>query len=136
MSTKKSKTAKPQATKQAPAKKVEKSAAPKQREGKMSALEAAAKVLAESAEPMTSKPLIDAMAAKGYWTSPGGQTQHATLFAALIREIKVKGAESRFAKVDRGQFTLNDRMTPVAKPAKKAKKTTAEANALAESPSK
>ena len=90
-------------------------------------------MLSESAEPMNAKSLIDAMAAKGYWTSPGGQTPHATLFAALIREIKVKGAESRFAKVDRGQFALNDGKTPVAaKAAKKAKKAKAEANAAEE----
>ncbi len=74
---------------------------------KLSALDAAAKVLAESAEPMTSKALIDAMAAKGYWTSPGGQTPHATLYAAMIREINVKVDTARFAKVERGQFALN-----------------------------
>ena len=36
---------------------------------KMSALDAAAKVLGESTEPMATKEM-----AKGYWTSPGGQT--------------------------------------------------------------
>lgn len=128
MSTKKTKATKSEAkaTKKAPAKKAEKAAAPKQRDGKMSALDAAAKVLAETGEPMTSKALIEAMATKGYWTSPGGATPHATLFAAMMREINVKGAESRFAKVDRGQFALNDGKTPAAKPATKAagKKTT------------
>ena len=29
---------------------------------------------------MRSKDLIDAMAAKGLWTSPGGATPHATLY--------------------------------------------------------
>jgi hypothetical protein len=42
--------------------------------GKMSALDAAAKVLAETGEPMSTKQLIEAMAAKNYWTSPGGAT--------------------------------------------------------------
>ena len=74
--------------------------------GKLSALDAAAKVLTESGEPMNAKSLIETMAAKKYWTSPGGQTPHATLYAAIIREINVKGIESRFAKVDRGQFAL------------------------------
>ena len=74
---------------------------------KLSALDAAAKVLGESTEPMGTKEMIDAMSAKGYWTSPGGQTPHATLYAAILREINVKGAESRFAKTERGRFGLN-----------------------------
>ena len=132
MTTKKTKAAKSEtkATKKEPAKK----AAAKKTDGKLSALDAAAKVLAESGEPMNAKSLIDAMASKGYWTSPGGQTSHATLFAALIREIKVKGAESRFAKVDRGQFALNDGKAPVAKPARKAKKGKAEVKTAEETP--
>ena len=73
---------------------------------RMSALDAAAKVLGESAEPMATKEMIDAMSAKGYWTSPGGQTPHATLYAAILREINVKGTESRFAKTDKGRFAL------------------------------
>ena len=64
------------------------------------------KVLAEVTEPMTAKAMVEMMASKGYWTSRGGQTPHATLYAAIIREISVKGPESRFAKVDRGQFAL------------------------------
>ena len=75
-------------------------------EKKLSALNAAAKVLAEAKEPMTSKALIEAMSAKGYWSSPGGKTPHATLYAAMLREINTKGTESRFAKADRGLFTL------------------------------
>ena len=75
--------------------------------GKMSALDAAAKVLGESTEPLTSKAMIDAMAAKGYWQSPGGKTPHATLYAAILREITTKGEESRFIKTERGHFGLN-----------------------------
>ena len=41
---------------------------------KLSALDAAAKVLAETGQPMSCKELIEAMAAKGYWSSPGGKT--------------------------------------------------------------
>ena len=104
-----------------------------QAEGKLSALDAAAKALAEAGEPMASKGLIEAMAAKGYWTSPGGQTPQATLYAAMSREIAVKGAEARFAKVDRGLFALHDGKTQAAKPAKKptakGKKAPTEANA-------
>ncbi len=73
---------------------------------KMSALDAAAKVLGESKEPMATKAMIEAMSAKGYWTSPGGQTPHATLYAAILREINVKGSESRFTRTDKGRFAL------------------------------
>jgi hypothetical protein len=72
----------------------------------MSALDAAAQVLANAKEPMNTKAMIEAMAAKGLWTSPGGKTPHATLYAAILREINNKGAEARFQKVDCGQFTL------------------------------
>ena len=73
---------------------------------KLSALDAAAKVLGEATEPMASKEMIEAMATKGYWTSPGGKTPHATLYAAIIREINTKGADARFVKTDRGRFAL------------------------------
>jgi hypothetical protein len=80
-----------------------KPAKPKER---LSALDAAAKVLGEAKQPMTSKELIQAMADKGYWTSPGGKTPHATLFSALMREIGTKGKDARFKKTDRGKFSL------------------------------
>jgi hypothetical protein len=82
-----------------------KKAAAKKREGKMSALDAAAQVLADSKEPLNAKAMIEQMSAKGLWTSPGGKTPHATLYAAILREINDKGKEARFEKVDRGQFT-------------------------------
>ncbi len=47
------------------------------------------------------------MATNGYWTSPGGATPHATLYSSIIREISVKGAESRFTKTERGKFAIN-----------------------------
>ena len=73
---------------------------------KLSALDAAAKVLAKTGTPMSCKELIGAMAAKGYWTSPGGATPHATLNAAILREIAVKGEQSRFIKPAPGRFAL------------------------------
>ncbi len=51
--------------------------------------------------------MIETMATKKLWTSPGGKTPHATLYSALLREINTKGKESRFKKVDRGQFAAN-----------------------------
>ena len=99
-------TAKKTPTKKAATKK---SATPKAKSGdKLSALDAAAKVLAEAGEPLSTKQMVEAMTAKGYWTSPGGATPHATLYSALSREIKNKGDEARFKKTDRGQFTTNN----------------------------
>lgn len=69
-----------------------------------SAIEAAARVLAESDQPMNAKELIEAAAEKGYWKSPGGKTPHATLYSAIIREIAAKGQDARFRKAERGRF--------------------------------
>jgi hypothetical protein len=77
------------------------------KEKKLSALDAAAKVLAETGTAMTCQELIAAMAAKGYWTSPGGRTPQATLYSAMLREITTKGANSRFQKSERGKFSWN-----------------------------
>lgn len=74
---------------------------------KLSALDAAARVLAEAGEPLNTKQMVEAMAAKGYWTSPGGKTPHATLYSAILREITTKGTESRFKKTERGHFAAN-----------------------------
>ena len=70
----------------------------------ISALDAAATVLRKSGKPMHCKALIDAMAEQGLWQSPGSKTPHATLYAAILRELKAKGDAARFKKVGRGQF--------------------------------
>jgi hypothetical protein len=70
----------------------------------MSALDAGAKVLADTGEAMNTKAMIEAMAAKGLWTSPGGATPWATLYLAIAREINEKGADARFVKTERGKF--------------------------------
>jgi hypothetical protein len=102
----KTKTAKARNTrKAAPAKKAKPAGNGKPK--KLSALDAAAQVLAASKEPLNAKQLIEAMAAKGLWTSPGGATPWATLYSAIIREVATKGKESRFKKVDRGHFAAN-----------------------------
>jgi hypothetical protein len=71
---------------------------------KLSALDAAALVLRESGQPMSCPELIAQMAAKGYWTSPHGKTPASTLYAAMAREAKLKGKESRFQKTGPGRF--------------------------------
>jgi hypothetical protein len=74
------------------------------KEKKLSALDAAARLLAEAGEAMNCQEMIKAMAEKSYWASPGGLTPHATLYSAILRELKAKGAEARFKKAERGKF--------------------------------
>lgn len=85
------------------AKPAEKDAKPK----RVSALDAAARVLRKAGKSMSSKALIAAMAEQDLWKSPAGKTPHATLYAAMLREISAKGDAARFKKVDRGQFAFN-----------------------------
>lgn len=68
-----------------------------------SALDLAAKAVAESKEPMSAKSLAERAMAEGWKTS--GRTPEATIYSAIIREIKAKGPASRFAKASRGLFT-------------------------------
>ena len=75
---------------------------------KLSALDAAALVLRQSGQPMSCPELIEQMAARGYWTSPKGKTPASTLYAAMAREVKVKGAASRFVKTGPGSFAARD----------------------------
>ena len=75
-------------------------------EKKLSALEAAARVLAETKQALSCSELIAAMASQGYWTSPGGKTPEATLSSAIQREMVVKKDRSRFKKTAPGRYTL------------------------------
>jgi hypothetical protein len=86
--------------KKTPSKSAKAEAKPK----KLSALDAAAKILTETGQPMSCKELIEAMATKGYWSSPGGKTPASTLYSGMVKEITTKGKESRFKKTDRGRF--------------------------------
>ena len=94
---------KPASKKTTPAKKT-KAKPDAKANGKMSALDAAAKVLVDNKAPMNTKEMIEAMAAKGLWSSPGGKTPHATLYSAILRELATKGREARFKKTERGKF--------------------------------
>ena len=92
---------------------------------RLSALDAATQVLAaltaaEAKDGITSQELIERMAKQKLWTSPGGKTPHATLYAAIVREITAKGVAARFRKVSKGHFTAQ---TPgSARPAPSTKK--------------
>ena len=98
----------PKPKKAAKEKKPAKSAKPaKEKAKRTSALDAAATVLAASKEPLRTKDIVEAMSAKGLWSSPNGKTPEATLHAALMREIKTKGNASRFKKGERGLFATS-----------------------------
>ncbi len=81
-----------------------KKASGEQKPKRVSALDAAAQVLAKAEKPMRAQELIAAMAEQNLWKSPAGKTPHATLYAAMLREIGAKGDAARFKKVDRGLF--------------------------------
>lgn len=91
--------------------------APKTNTGKpkatrgMSALDAAAMVLeglkgTKAREGIQANDLIDRMQRASLWASPGGKTPAATLYAAIIREIKVKKGVARFVRVSPGHFAI------------------------------
>jgi hypothetical protein len=80
---------------------------------RLSALAAAHKVLCEATEPLNVQQMIEAMTSKGYWTSPGGKTPHATLYSAILREL-AKGKTSRFVKTERGRFVAASTTAEVA----------------------
>jgi len=78
---------------------------PKKAKAKMSGLDAAAKVLAEAGKPMNCQDIVKTTFEKGYWRSDG-ETPHATIYAAMLREIQKKGDEARFKKIGPGVFGL------------------------------
>ncbi len=67
-------------------------------------IKAALQVLKDRKVAMTCPELIDVMTTEGLWTSPGGKTPAATLYAALARSIKDLGKASPFKKSERGKF--------------------------------
>jgi hypothetical protein len=78
---------------------------PKKEGGKMSGLDAAAKVLADAGKPMSCKEMVEAMLAQKLW-STGGKTPSSTVYAAIVREIANRKDASRFKKTGPGEFAL------------------------------
>lgn len=72
-------------------------------ERKPSGLDLAAAVLAKANEPLNAKTIAERAITAGWKTN--GATPHATLYAAMVREIRDKGKAARFKKTDRGLFT-------------------------------
>lgn len=101
MTTRKTKTT----TKKAATKPAKKTATTKTADKKMSQLDAAIAVLKKARKPMNCIEMVNAMAEQKLWSSPGGKTPHATLYASILRDLR-NGKDARFKKVDRGQFTL------------------------------
>ncbi|TVQ30222.1 MAG: hypothetical protein EA376_13785 [Phycisphaeraceae bacterium] len=94
---------KPGANKKKPAKraKAAKADTPK----RISLLDAAAIVLKDAKAPLQAKQIVERVIERGLWTPGAGKTPHATLYAAMTREIATKGVDARFRKVERGQFS-------------------------------
>ena len=76
----------------------------------MSLINAAAHILAQgNREPMRCKDIVEQAIEQKLWQPGKGLTPANTLHAAITREIKTKGKDSRFAKAERGQYTTNSR---------------------------
>lgn len=78
----------------------------------MSALDAAAQILTgltgdEAKQGITAQDLTERMAKQKLWISPGGKTPQATLYAAMVREMKARGTAARFRKVSKGHFAVS-----------------------------
>jgi hypothetical protein len=71
---------------------------------KMTALDAAHRVLEESGQVMTAPEIYESMKAKGYWESPNGLTPAATIYAAMLREIGIRGKDARFRRPEPSKF--------------------------------
>ena len=72
----------------------------------MNALDAAATVLAETAEPLHYRELTERMLTQELWTT-AGKTPWATVNALIAVDIKDRGNASRFVRVRPGLFALN-----------------------------
>ncbi len=80
--------------------------APRKRaDGKMSGLDAAAKVLAEVGKPMNCEDMVKLMLEDGLWATEG-KTPASTVYSAILRDLQKKGDASRFRKTERGMFTV------------------------------
>ncbi|TWU27595.1 hypothetical protein [Bythopirellula polymerisocia] len=70
-------------------------------------MDVTAKVLAELQLPQITSELNEAMSARGYWKSPGGQILDCKYSSAITQEMLHRGMLSRFKKVEKGKFSLD-----------------------------
>ncbi len=73
---------------------------------RLSLIDAAAQVLADAKQPLSTREMVERVTERGLWTPGAGKTPANTLYSAILREIKVKGDDARFTKVERGRFEL------------------------------
>jgi hypothetical protein len=95
----------PKADKKSPTANIPASGATTAKEPKQGGLTGAVRVLTEAGRPMNCPEMVRQMLEKGYWQTDG-KTPSATIYSAIIREIKEKGADARFRKTERGKFEL------------------------------
>lgn len=74
---------------------------------KLSLIRVAAIVLKSCERPMTCGEIVTKAVESNAWKPGKGLTPANTLSAAIRREIKVKGDDSRFRLAERGKFELN-----------------------------
>jgi hypothetical protein len=65
---------------------------------KIRQIEAAILVLGKSKVAMNCKAMLEAMQVAGLWTTPKGATPDATLYASILREIDIKGADKTWGQ--------------------------------------
>lgn len=106
MATTKKQPAKKPTTKKPQSAKAKAKPAPAAPAKKLSQIQAALEVLKTATEPMTCKQMVEAMAERKLWASPGGKTSEATLYASLLRELAMKGDAARFVKASPGRFAV------------------------------
>jgi hypothetical protein len=73
---------------------------------KLSCLDAAAQVLKAEGTAMNTSGMIAAVFERKLWHTDA-PTPAATLYSAILRELKTKGKDARFKKTERGQFVFN-----------------------------
>jgi restriction system protein len=73
----------------------------------MNAADAAYQILTEAGEPLHSNEIAQRILARGLWNTQG-KTPGATIDARIAVDIKTHGVSSRFRRVGRSTFTIND----------------------------
>jgi hypothetical protein len=73
---------------------------------KMSCLDAAVQVLADSPTPLTRPKIAQIAQDRGLWKPRKGKTPQQTIGGGITREIQSRGSKSRFKRTKRGQYSL------------------------------